>query len=347
MKIETSYEGQVEVYLLDKDTRDVYRWVSPENEPRETGIAPGEVSDFVSAMTMAEGISFFNPTIIGSENLDGKDCLVVEYVVGAADDITIKAWLWKEKRFLVRQDLISSQGTTTIEFRNIYFGDIPDSVFELPAPIITSPTMTLPSTDTTRVTFPDANLEAAIRDTINKPEGLIYIYNLESFTMLEAAQRGISVLNGLEYCVNLKYLNLGENNISDISVLDGLTNLQTLSLFNNNISDISRLAGLTNLENLHLANNNISDISALAGLTNLKFLNLNNNNINDISALAGLTNLEVLVLNENNISDISPLVELTNLTNLILSENDLDLLEGSEDMADIKALQDRGTTVTY
>jgi hypothetical protein len=61
--------------------------------------------------------------------VDGKDCLVVEFIDG---EITLKAWLWKEKRFLVRLDIISPEHTTTIAFKNIDFGDIPDSVFELP-----------------------------------------------------------------------------------------------------------------------------------------------------------------------------------------------------------------------
>jgi outer membrane lipoprotein-sorting protein len=83
-------------------------------------------------MTMVDGISRYNPQVIGNENFDGKDCLVVEYVAGVNNDITIKAWLRKEKRFLLRQDLMSFQGTISTEFRNIDFSDIPDGMFELP-----------------------------------------------------------------------------------------------------------------------------------------------------------------------------------------------------------------------
>jgi hypothetical protein len=129
MKVEQSYEGQVQTYLLDMDEGTVYTWDPPENEPREMGISTGEVSDFFSAMSMAEDVSLHNPKTIGSESVDGKDCLVVEFVDG---EITLKAWLWKEKRFLVRLDIISPEQTTTIAFKNIDFGDIPDSVFELP-----------------------------------------------------------------------------------------------------------------------------------------------------------------------------------------------------------------------
>ncbi len=64
--------------------------------------------------------------------------------------------------------------------------------------------------------FPDANLRAAIREALNKPQGLIYTYELEALIRLEAPQRGISDVSGLEYLINLWVLNLGGNNISDI-----------------------------------------------------------------------------------------------------------------------------------
>lgn len=136
-----------------------------------------------------------------------------------------------------------------------------------------------------KVTFPDPNLEAAIRVTIMKAKSSIYTSDLDSLTTLEAPQRGIRVLTGLEYCVNLRTLELGQNNISDISPLSGLTNLEELWLFDNNINDISALADLANLETLDLWNNNINDISALASLTNLWCLNLSTNNISDILPL--------------------------------------------------------------
>ncbi len=137
-----------------------------------------------------------------------------------------------------------------------------------PLPTTTSPT------DTTLVTFPDANLEAAVRGMINKPEGPIYNSDLGFLTALYAVGRDISNLTGLEYCTNLTRLDLTHNNISDVSPLAGLTNLGRLYLEGNNISDISPLAGLTNLRELWLGRNNIGDLSPLAGLTNLELLDL-------------------------------------------------------------------------
>ncbi|MFC1874855.1 redoxin domain-containing protein [Chloroflexota bacterium] len=190
-------------------------------------------------------------------------------------------------------------------------------------PITTTTTTTTPSITPSLALIPDANLEAAIREAINKPEGSIYTSDLEAITILEAKERGISDLTGLEYCINLQGLNLDANNISDISPLAELTNLVEVTFADNNISDISPLAGLSNLRWLNLDANNISDLSPLAGLTNLEWLGLGSNNISGISPLAGLSNLRWLNSEANNISDISPLSDLINLVDIDLSFNNI------------------------
>ena len=177
------------------------------------------------------------------------------------------------------------------------------------------------------VDIPDANLRAAIAQALGKAPGdVITRAEMETLTALFADFTGgrtkITDLRGIEFAINLRWLDLWNNNISDISPLSSLTKLRELFLYGNNISDISPLASL-NLTHLGLQDNTLSDISALAGLTNLTRLYLSGNTISDISALANLTNLTVLYLWNNNISDISPLASLTNLTWLTLGDNPL------------------------
>jgi len=202
-------------------------------------------------------------------------------------------------------------------------------ILAIPLSILVLITMSFGCAKAETVTFPDENLEAAIRDALGKQAGeRITVDELANLTALDASASGITDLSGLEYCTNLDWLALRGNQISDISVLAGLTNLQVLWLGHNNISDISPLAGLTNLESLSLWDNNISDISPLAGLTNLW----------------------ELYLGDNNISSISPLVANSGLgegDTVYLEDNNLDLTEGSEDMQNIKALEDRGVVVSY
>jgi len=153
------------------------------------------------------------------------------------------------------------------------------------------------------VIFKDENLEQAVRDKINKPTGDIYKTDVKDVVSLDASDRDIKDISGIEDLTNLQTFDLSHNQISDISVLNCLTDLETLNLSYNEINDISKLRGLSNLQTLNLNNNQISDISAIQGLNNLKALNLSNNKISDISALKGLTNLQTLWLNNNQISD--------------------------------------------
>ena len=178
------------------------------------------------------------------------------------------------------------------------------------------------------VIIPDSNLRNAIRVAIKRTLGKVLGDQIDPsdiarLTILNAQDKGINDLTGLELATNLTDLYLTDNNITDISALANLTNLTTLLLDENNITDISMLRSLTNITGLMLNDNNISDMSVLANLTNLTTLWLSNNNITDISAVAGLTNLTGLVLDRNNISDISVLAGLTNLEALWLSNNNI------------------------
>jgi Leucine-rich repeat (LRR) protein len=184
-----------------------------------------------------------------------------------------------------------------------------------------------PASEAPEFTFPDENLEAAIRDALGKPVGeKIIAVDPVGLTILVADNKGISDLSGLEHC----------------------TSLTTLKLWENQISDISPLSNLTSLTSLTLDVNQISDIAPLANLTSLTSLLLSENHIRDISPLANLTSLTLLSLGANQISDISPLVENSGLgagDEVWLLANNLDLGEGSEDMENIRALEDRGVVV--
>jgi hypothetical protein len=91
------------------------------------------------------------------------------------------------------------------------------------------------------VTFADANLEAAIREAIDIPEGPIYSSDLKGLASFSASARNISDLTGLEYCINVTYLDLSHNQISNIAPVGNLTNLAYLQLDLNQISNISPL----------------------------------------------------------------------------------------------------------
>ena len=117
----------------------------------------------------------------------------------------------------------------------------------------------------TVVTFPDANLDSAIRHALRSDRvGGIPVSELAELTVL--ATGSVTDVTGIEHLVNLTKLNLSGlsyNRVSDLSPLTNLTSLTELNLLGNRISDLSPLASLTNLTELVLHNNEISDLSPL------------------------------------------------------------------------------------
>ena len=161
---------------------------------------------------------------------------------------------------------------------------------------------------------------------------------MKTLTSLEAIEKGIRNLRGLETATNLTRLVIWGNHITDISPISELTNLTLLWLDYNNIPDISLLSGLTNLTNLSLNDTNIPDLSVLSDLPNLTHLRLIATNTSDVSPLSGLTNLTSLVLSHNKIADISPLSGLTKLTELNFWENQIEDISALSGLTNLTVL---------
>ncbi|WP_099355418.1 leucine-rich repeat domain-containing protein [Fredinandcohnia onubensis] len=121
------------------------------------------------------------------------------------------------------------------------------------------------------VQFVDSALEEAVRETLHIKSRAIVESDMSILPSLDAMNRGITDLTGLEYATNLEELHLDSNAITNIEPLKGLTNLAYLSLYENKVKDISALENL-NIEFLNLGSNEITDISSLLTLENLGFV---------------------------------------------------------------------------
>ena len=164
------------------------------------------------------------------------------------------------------------------------------------------------------VNIPDTNLREAINEALGKAlDARITVDEMGTLTRLEANNRGISDLTGLETAINLDDLRLNHNLLSDISPLAELLRLHHIELEDNTISDISPLKGLINLGGLHISHNLISDISPVAGLVNLRWVNFGHNIVDDWSPLAGLVKLDRINMSHNPVADLSPLTGLISL----------------------------------
>jgi len=125
MRTEMTQEGQTQVVLIDYDARTMYMYMPEENMAMKMTFNPPAES----AVEEAQSVADYNPTVVGTETIDGKVCLVVEYTVEGA---ATKMWIWKEYAFPIRVEVTTAEGKTIVEYKNIAFGDIPDSEFVLP-----------------------------------------------------------------------------------------------------------------------------------------------------------------------------------------------------------------------
>ena len=173
------------------------------------------------------------------------------------------------------------------------------------------------------VEIPDPILRQAVRETLNLPAGTpITQADMRQLTQLDARDRQITELAGLEYATNLSSLTLGHNEITDLTPIAGLMKLEHLWVWVNPISNLSPLANLTKLKAIDFGYcNTISDISPIANLTNLSLLQLRGNRIVDVSPLENLTKLTELHLHNNQIVDVSALVNLSRLESLEIHNN--------------------------
>ncbi|HOT51686.1 MAG TPA: leucine-rich repeat domain-containing protein, partial [Candidatus Hydrogenedentes bacterium] len=85
------------------------------------------------------------------------------------------------------------------------------------------------------VTFPDKNLEKAVLQALVQAAPPILDTQLRGLNALNAPYRGITDLTGIEYCTQIKSLQLQGNAISDISPLASLTKLEEIYLRGNQV----------------------------------------------------------------------------------------------------------------
>jgi Leucine-rich repeat (LRR) protein len=143
--------------------------------------------------------------------------------------------------------------------------------------------------DDFEVSFADHVLDSIIRVIINKPTGAIHRSELLGFNTIDANDKGVTSIDGLEYCSRLEQIFMSMNQVTDIGALESLPMLRDVQFVSNNISNIGPLYGALNIERLILRGNDIVDISVLAYHYRLRILELGNNSIIDLSPL--VTNL--------------------------------------------------------
>ena len=104
-------------------------------------------------------------------------------------------------------------------------------------------------------------------------------YYLEDFEEFELSSLDIDDLDGVQFCIHAKTIDVSNNRIFDLSYLSDLSQLEELNLSDNKIGYIDSLCYLLKLKNVDLSNNKINDISPLFELENLEYVILTGNPI--------------------------------------------------------------------
>ena len=101
------------------------------------------------------------------------------------------------------------------------------------------------------VEIPAPNLERAVREQLALPDEIpITQQEMLRLKELDAEQREITDLTGLEFATNVTDLRLGNNSISDLSPLSGLKQRRHLVLLGNRIDSSLHISPLLNRPDL-------------------------------------------------------------------------------------------------
>jgi hypothetical protein len=177
------------------------------------------------------------------------------------------------------------------------------------------------------VSFPDPNLEQAIREHVLRPTGELSSSDVDTILHFAAAGAGIADLSGMQACLSLRTARLDDNNIADLEPLRPLLDLHGLFLDANRVSDLGPLADVRGLEQLHLTWNPVTDLSPLILLQRLRQLTLSGTVVADYAPLAALGTLNDLYLGGMELQNIDFLVNLRQLRILNLEINHIQSLE--------------------
>jgi len=132
MRMEGSFEGQNIIYLMDVDNQLAYMYFPAENTAMKINLSDVQESVGQSPTEQSDFVMKYNPETLGTETLDGKNCLVIKYTTETEE---VKMWTWTKYGLPIKTESTTDDGTLIVELKNIDLSTIPDSMFELPTSV--------------------------------------------------------------------------------------------------------------------------------------------------------------------------------------------------------------------
>jgi outer membrane lipoprotein-sorting protein len=126
-RMEMTAEGESYIMIINQDAGEMYMYYPSQNMAMKMTF---EGTDTEGMVEDPESLLQYNPDVTGTDTIDGKPCIVISYSEPGFG--TFKEWIWTEYGFPLKIETTTSEGTSTVEFKNISFSSISDSEFELP-----------------------------------------------------------------------------------------------------------------------------------------------------------------------------------------------------------------------
>ena len=225
------------------------------------------------------------------------------------------------------------------------------------------------------VHIPDANLNAALHTAAGvPPANYIVSADLKALTGgLNLADKGISNLEGIQFCSNITALNLDRNNISSLLPnMSGLSKLTLLSMEDNNLTSVQAAIGtmpklshikmsgnpitsvdgvmmyMMNIKKLELSNCALTSFPSAVLHPDITYLNLSYNSIDSIpAAISGMTSLYSFYIGNNNIEHLpDEICNMASLQHFNVSHNKLYDLPANIGNANLYEFSVQGNRIT-
>lgn len=153
-------------------------------------------------------------------------------------------------------------------------------------------------TDPVTDSFTDEKFLDAVRDTIEKPDGDIYLTDLVEVTNLTVNNSGLTSLDGIEYMTALESIDCTSNYLTELDLYSNKS-LTTVQCGDNELTNLD-LSGNAELVTVDAYDNSLESIN-VSNSTNLASVNVSNNKLTELD-LSSSNSLESLLCSENEIS---------------------------------------------
>lgn len=168
--------------------------------------------------------------------------------------------------------------------------------------------------NTTEIILSNKNLQSI-------PTGIRKIVNLKNLNLNNNNLTAITIPHTMEHLTNI---NLATNNLRNITIPAGsANNLKRLYLNDNNLQSIVIPDTMEKIEHIWLANNQLQTITIPLWMLSIQSIDLSHNQIENITLPMGMRRIRYLWIQHNNIQQITLPPDIEKLQSLYLDNNNL------------------------